>query len=633
MSDYVFSNVIDKEHLRDNSRKAFVNLDLILTDHSGPFATNAIIGSKWRQVNDVDEFSKDGIKILLHLIVSEDPCERMAARMARFVGLRVDSRCHDGTTTAMLTFCRLACIALEYMDSSLSAERYMWTKYLEETLNFCLTEIEKIKITEDDLLAYCHQQGIETTIEEVRASIAYHMAMISSKGDHDLATKISYVIRSSPKKIYGMFKDIPLAIETEEKYLLEKQEFDLSINANLGNIADYNYRSDTQYLSEDAVIFSTANEVIKGSWEAMFLTAFISSKANKRIGLTEFGECQGWEAYHGDKKNLVILSPNLGDSELIQEITDFNNKHPNHKIVYFNTQCHPRMRTSLNKTLHYMAGSYIFQDVMTSDPTLSLIGLNGPSIRVHLIGYVLTLSHLYEKDGEVFHPFYRDPELFPPYTEFAKETEELIQFAKDNITNQALDQDEVTYLISLYRALTCQDIYDIKIGGSSHDQYANRTVYEDAIGAALSAVNEGVVLGGYGHLYRSLRQSDSSYSNLHSRFADTFLSIVEDSLRHNPDSSYVHDQLLKLSDKWHYLSAEPSRYHVDCLPDAYIKLGNLACDLNHFLSRNEGFTILFQSFGGFHEQLKRCRDILPRLSNSTHLVDMRVKQEDLANVR
>jgi len=632
MSGVIFNNVIDQDDLSEKLEQAFAQLDLILSDHSGPFATNAIIGSKWRQQNDVDEFTKDGIKILRHLIVSDDPCERMAARMARFVGLRVDSRCHDGTTTSMLTFCRLARLALRHMASGyLSPERYNWAIQLEQVLSFCLEEINKFKITEEDFLIYCQKQGVTTSMEEVRASIAYHMAMISSKGDHDLATKISYVIRSSPKTIYGIYKDIPLAVETEEKYLLEQQEFDIGVSANLGNLTDYNYRSNTQYLSENAVIFATANEIAISSWESLFLTAFISTKPNKRAELSEFGKTKGWEQHHGGVKNLIILSPNLNDPGLIQEIIDFNNKNPLIRISWFDTHCHPRMRTSLDKTMHYMAGSYLFRDVM-EDPVLSLIGLEGPNIRAHLIGNMLTLSHLYEKDGEVFHPFYRDPELFPPYTQFVKETEELIQFAQENVTNQALDHDEVTYLISLYRNLTCQTIYDIKIGGSSHDQYANRTVYEDAIGAALSAVNEGVMLGGYGHLYYSLVSISGDSESMYTRFAEIFLTIIEDSLRHNSKdpllASILRDQL---GNKWSYISAIPDRYERGAHLSDYIRIGSI--DLAYFLKREKGSPILLQAFGGYHEQLKRCRDILPRMANTTHLVDMRLRQEDVAEVR
>lgn len=624
----VFNNVYNDVELKADLHRAFEGLDQILVDHAGPFATNCVIGSKWRQVNDVDEFTKDGIKILRHLIVSEEASARFAARMTRFIGIAVDKRCHDGTTTSMLLFCRLARAAISKMDLEIeSSERYYWWNAFLSTLESCLQHIDELKITEEDILARATEFGIETTIEDVRAAIAFHMAMISSKGDEDLASKIAHVIRSSPKKIYGMFKDTPLAVETEEPYILKKQEYDVAVHANIGNIQDYNYRNDTQWLSEDAVIFATGNEIVTNSMESAFLNAFISDNARYRGDLSTFGVDKGWEAYHGGKRNLIILTPMFNDPELITTINLFNMKNPDCRISFFNLQVHGRMRTSLNKTLHYMAGVYLFQDVMTYDATKSLIGLHDTKIRAHLVGHVLTLSNLYEKDGQVFHPLFAEPDLFQPYTDFCRETEELLVFAQENITNPALDPDEVTYLTSLYRALTCQEIYDIEIGGSAHDQYANRTVYEDAIGAALSAVNEGVILGGYGHLAKFMgRLNRFTEDPVYKEFEDALVSIVADTLRATDDG--VISQLINdgLTSKWNYLVADSTRFLREEFGQEYIFTETFdKKTMETFLARTAGRPILLQAWSGYHEQFRRFKDILPKLANTTHLADMRVR--------
>lgn len=642
-SPKVFGNVIDNDTLKNSLMTAFEELNDILVHHSGPFASSCVIGSKWRQVNDIDEFTKDGIKILQHLIVSEDPSARFAARMARFIGITVDSRCHDGTTTSMLLFCRLAFVALQKMDQSwLEPDRYILAKAFTNLLNKCLDYLEEMKITEEELFDLCKDSGIETSLEDVREAIAYHMAMISSKGDKDLSTKIAAVIKSCPKKIYGMFKDTPLAVETEESYILKKQDYDLGLRANLGNMQDYNYRNDTQYMTENAVIFATGNEIVINSHESMFLSSFISTNPKIRADLVEYGESQGWENFHEGKKNLIIISPLLNDPGLITEINIFNAKNPNIKISWFNIHVNGRMKTSLNKTIHYMAGVPLFTDVMMTNPILSFVGLQETNVKVHFIGSTITISNIYEKDGEVYHPLFREPDLFKPYTDFVKETESLIEFARENITNPALDQEEVTYLTSLYRSLTTQEIYDIEIGGSSHDQYANRTVYEDAIGAALSAVNEGFVLGGYGQLARWLSKTIASDFNsenmsvedcLNIDFFNALLGIVKDSLREPEDSTYVHDLIVDGdSDKWSFVVASPDLYTTNALPDQYINVQTLDKQtLNNFLDFSSNQIVLFQAFGGFHEQFKRFRDILPKLANTTHLADMRI--QDGADVR
>lgn len=633
----LFNNVIRADTLALELYDAFAALEVILEPHAGPFATNCVIGSKYRQANDVDEFTKDGIKILRHLIVSEDASERFAVRMVRFIGIAVDARCNDGTTTSMLLFCRLAKRAIDTMTYSLdNEERFRWWNDFIVVVEDCLNEIDRLKITEDDILERAHAFGISTSIEDVRSAIAFHMAMISSKGDSDLAEKIAKVIRSCPKKIFGMFRDIPSATETEEQYILKKQEFDLAINANIGNIQDYNYRNDSQWLSEDAVLFVTGNEIVSSSWESMFLKAFISDRPKERIDLEPtFGVKEGWETLHHNTRNLIIMTPMMNDPSLIETIIVFNKHNPHVRISWFNLQVPGRMRTSLNKTLHYMAGVPLFQDVMESNAASSLIGLTGPKIRAHLLGYVLALSNLYEKDGEVFHPLYRNPETFPDYTKFRLETEEMINFAKDNITNPALEQDELSYLTSLYRSLSCQDIYDIEIGGSIHDQYANRTVYEDAIGAALSAINEGVVFGGYGHLAKRMNAlSPDSYdvSCVYQVFADSISSVITSSVR-DSSNQYV-DSLIEneLHDKWDYLVADRELFLNQDSQRPYVMVKSLdKPTLEEFLRREDKTPILLQAWSGYHEQFRRFRDILPKLANTTNLADMRVREGDNVN--
>lgn len=652
--DSSFNNLTRSTDLKYGLEEAFHELADILVNHAGPFASNCVIGSKWRQVNDADESTKDGVKILKHLIVSEEEMDRFAARLSRFVGIAVDARCHDGTTTSMLLFCRLALIALEKMDHGLwDHKRYLWYRELETKLKEGLSFLDRIKITEDDILKRAEEFGLVTTIEDVRAAMAYHMAMISSKGDHDLSHKISQVIRSSPKKIYGMFKDASNPLESSNRYTLKKQEFDLSFRGNPGSATAWNYKNDTQFLAEDAVIFVTGNEIVPGQFESLFLRAFISTKMQQRANLSEFGVKQGWEAFHEGKRQLIIITPMLNDVELATDILEFNQFNPNCKITTFSLQAPHRVRTIFNKTAHYIAGKHRFSDVSTTNALDSFIGLDRRDIKVHCIGSTIEISNLYDKTGEVYHPFYSNPESFEPYTEFAKELEETILFAQDNSTNVGLDPDEVMQITGLYRTLTCQEIYDIEIGGLIHEQYANRTVYEDAMGAALSAINDGVVLGGYGHLSKYFRdkfQAKTPHRNprVESWFdrlcswmgtpnpttdeADVdqsihlaLQSIVVDSTRSYDD--LVSDLLSELVDKWSYIVALPDRFEKGY---QHVQVRDFdASTMIRFLTREaKGPPILLQAWSGYHEQFQRFADILPKLAATTNFVDMRIKEND-----
>jgi hypothetical protein len=636
-----FDNVVSGNDLADQLDAVFKNLDEILVNHCGPFASNAVIGSKWRQVNDIDEFTKDGIKIFRHLIVSEEVAARFAARMARFIGITVDSRCHDGTTTSMLLFCRLALSVINSIRSNLaSRDRYLGIKNLQVAMDVCLDILNNIKVTEDDILEKALEGGLDVNIEDVRESIAYHMAMISSKGDHDLSSKIATIIRYCPKKIFGMFRNLPMAMETKERYILEKQDYDISVNANIGNSDDYNHRNDTEYRSENAVVFASASQVVNGSWESMFLRAFISTDPREFANLSQFGVGERWADLHENKRHLIILTPMLNDPDLMSDIFEFNRKNPENKITWFNIQIKDLLKTSFNKTLHYMAGVPIFSHIGEGNALDSFIGLRGKPVKVHAIGHVVTLTDLYKKDGEVYHPLYRDPEAFEPYTRFANETEEIINECMTNVTNPALDGDQLTSLTSMYRALTCQDIYDIRIGGSVHDQRANSTVYEDAMGAALSAVSEGVVLGGYGHLAKGLLELSNSkiylgHSEISKKFlgtiGDVMVSIVRDSLRASDRDDVEALIISSLTTKWRFIAAAMSKVDTYSRPADYMEVGELDnMGIEEFLKRTPDKTFLLQAYSGYEEQILRCRDLLTKLTNTTHLVDMRIS--DGANV-
>lgn len=631
-----FNNVTSTYDLKEKLTVVFNELDDILLDHAGPFATNTVIGSKWRQHNDADEFTKDGIKILLHLLVDDDPIARFAVRMARFIGIAVDKRCHDGTTTSMLLFCRMALLAISKMDSSIfSKSRYIWQKDILRICELCLKIINDLKITEDDILERAESFGIKTKIEDVRAAVAFHMAMISSKGDYDLSEKIAKIIKHSPKKIYGMYTTDLLAKETEDRYTLRKQEYDICVNANLWNRADYNHLSDTQYLSEDTVIFATGNDIVTKSWESEFLTAFISTNTKHRMNLlSDFGVEKPWEELHEGKKRLIILSPMMSDSDLQNQIMLFNLENPSIKISGFNIQVNHQVRTTFNKTLHYMAGVPVFQDVMMKNAAASLIGLNGPTIKAHLVGNVLALYNLYEKTGEIFHPFYNDPDKFEDYTKFRKETEDLITLVSNNVTNPALESNDLNSIVYLYRALTCQEIYDIEVGGSIHEQYANSTVYEDAMGAALSAIEDGVILGGYGHLSTRLSDSPELFvENMKEEMSDLLSELVANTTRSGDD--HIKSLCSINEGKWSFIVADKDKYIRSNAEDhtSHVSVATLDDDvyMEEFLKCTTDVPVLLQAWSGYHEQFKRFRDILPKLANTTDIADMRIK--DSSDVR
>ena len=608
-----FGNFIDKFDLKEQMLSVLEEMESVLVQHAGPYATNCVIGSPYRQISDIDEFTKDGIKILASAVVSEDPIARFIARLCRFIGLAVDARCHDGTTTSMLLFCKLAKIAVNILGMDYaSPERMVEVRTLTTTLKYYLDSLDDLKITVDSLTGRFNDMGVACLRNEVLGAVAYHTAMISSKGDHDLSDKIRQLIQNSPVKSYGMFLQRPLAKETSERYILTRQEHDFAMQGSLYDVKDFNHRNGSEFLTDNAVVFATGDDLGGGSFAAEFLKAFISTEVSHRSKLFEFGCEKGWEEYHEGFKTLVILSPMCSEGNLMQIIQNYNLRNPDTKVVVLNWNgVQPRLRHHWDKTLHYMAGKPIFYDVKVTNPTQCLIGVDR-AVKVHQKGNSIALFNLYDRDGAAEHPYLQNPDAFKSYTDYRFEVEEQLEETQDNPTRAILSNDETTMLIGFYRALTCQNVLDIEIGGHTHEQRANGTVYEDAMGAALSAVEDGLMLGGYGRLV--------ALDHGHVEVCDAIEDVLFATLR----ADIKYDLVIALEkDQWAYLYADRNKC-IDAIGHTHISVRTLdITSAEAFLKCTPECGVLIQSWSGYHEQFTRFLDILPKLANTTALNDMR----------
>lgn len=626
----VFGNLVEAETLKKDAIEALDKIAAILSLHAGPYAFNSIIGSKYRQHNDIDEFTKDGIKILQHLVVSDDPSERLVTRLARFVGWAVDGRCHDGTTTSMLLFSLLAKIAVEKIDTRLfSKQSFVSSIMIKKSMERVLYHLEKLKITPQNVLEKAEELGIQTSELQVKKAIAFHMAMVASKGDRELAEKVAMLVGYMPTKFNNVFTIRPAQMETTTRYKLQKSEYDFSVGGGLILPDLHNYKNGTQFLAEDAVLFITPNDIVDQTYESMFLSAFLMGGASGRATLNAIGVEKTWKEVSEGKRPLVIMSPDIGSSELIYAINEFNKKNKDAKVIPMRYSSSIMTKQIFAKSVVYSAGKQMFDDCVGIDTFGCLLGLDKDGVKIHKIGNEIHISGLYEKNGETYHPYLGDTENHPEYNTFIADVEEQIEASENNVTNPIFSGEDLVRVIDIYRHATCQEVYNIKVGGLRHEQAANWTVYEDAIGAALSAVNDGFVFGGYGHLYRLIKSH--AICELDDRVADQLLEVLSISLRLS-DKEKLSRNLMENKDEWSYHVAS----HNVTLDDVHFCF-NLATigdkdGMTRFLDYTiDDHKVLIQAYSGFHEQLQRFGDILPKLTNSAQLIDTRAKNVTSVN--
>ena len=102
--------------------------------------------------------------------------------------------------------------------------------------------------------------------------------------------------------------------------------------------------------------------------------------------------------------------------------------------------------------------------------------------------------------------------------------------------------------------------------------------------------------------------------------------MVADSVRCTPDELFelINDDI-EIT-KWHYVVADVDQF-VKGEPHVSLECID-ANHINAFLNRDKGKPVLLQAWAGYEEQFIRFRDILPRLTNTTHLLDKRISEND-----
>lgn len=583
--------------------EAFSELAEILKDHCGPYAAFAAIGTRNRVVDSADEHTKDGIHIVESLLSNRKASARYATRLTRFIGKTIDSRCHDGTTTAMLLFCMMASHFLSRVEKSSISGRYFTSKHLKAHFDEMKTVITSIKLDVDSIHRLCKNAGLSVTKAKVRKALAFHQAMVSSKSDVEMSRAIATVIENTPINTYGLYIRDTALHEKDERITVVNKPYQLTVKAGMGSMSAFNVKLGTEFYAKDCVVFATDEELIDGTVEVEYLNALLGigpKDINKR-GL--YGLESGWHDHH-DGRRLIIVAPYLSYEPLIRNIMVFNKANPKNPIVWFNTSPDEILREIFDRTLHAIAGKPTLSQLPPENWSDTLLHGVTVSYRKDVLGF----EDLYPRDRNTLHPSYRNPKRDKYYTEFREELEAMMSFYSDHPADSPLTSDQMDFVLVMYRYLCCQRIFTVELGGTVHENKSMRTVFDDAMGSALSAVDNGVVLGGYGHLCHYLKSERDYISEATRNIYQKLLSFTFDkSTSEFTDPAEV--------------NTCPTMMQVVNRDTDTVKVKDLRDNLMDFIEMNP-VPLLFQPYVGFIEQFTRFADILPKLVSTTVLIDM-----------
>ncbi len=604
---------------------AYNDIGDILKDHCGPHATYMILPTRLGGTTLMDQFTKDGINIV-NSLKSNGPLHQHVLRIVSYVGERIDNTCHDGTTTSMMLFCDIAAqltalLSIIPLEDS-AHTRYFLRKALNDYLDECETCITTDMLTVDDFVKQFH-----TTEEQAIWAIVYHQTLIASKGDTELSYKLAELLTTLPVDLYGQYVLHSSGMETEERFILKQHDYDFEFPGMVANVEDFNYALRSELKLADVTLLVTPNQLIRGNPEAEYLYHYITNP----------------ELSANIVKPLVIITPELNDPQLYDAIRKHNIAHPQTKIIALHMQVGTASKLFAD-AICATAGALPLQSVMNTDANSAFIdgvGIEQRHTRIYI-------SNLYVKTDESLHPFYLDKTLNPFYTRVLTELKQFIANSTSRYDPKKASERMLEFSINCYRYMTSQSLVDLSIGGSSHEYIANLSVAQDAQGAAVSALRDGVILGGhqrllahttveYQHLVKQQNRDAYQEARLHILyvFGNTLLNTLstiyfadKTPCDFNTDLDLVEEFISDytahtgLDRRWLYLQSEVVNVvNVDQETAPLFTVTSKLLNVDKFLVGNSDQSVVIQPIMGYKELFKRLKELLPKIINTVGLTD------------
>lgn len=518
-------NTVREQDAYTDIKNSLKDSATFLKQFCGPFALNA--GSlASTQTISIDNFTKDGVTIYSHLSAGT-PVEETARRLIEFIGKRVDSRCHDGTTTSMMTAASLGYRWMEALAPKSRRERHQSAKTISRIVNILNNLIDEQSFTVDELVEGVKKTNPDVDEDKLRRRIFYDTIMTSSKGDEELAEKLSLVLESLPKELYNYARFENNNIESENRFEINTQQSDISIQGSFsGNPSTLpgNKRMGSSYELEDVNLVVIGNPVLDKQYESDYLINWIVNqllprKNKKNVEIPVLDSDGNQKVDENQKlvfkvetqeiveqpvrkldKPMVLLAPRF-ESTILRIVQAYNDTvdDDNRKIYLFQFyQDHTNSYHAMCKAIAVMAGngdkSYLtmMEAANRNDLDLAMI-----PCRFEYSGNRIDISDLYKKDGRKFHPFYYDKGNVRYHNVLNEMKETIDYYSKGNLGPNNKTDKLVYDLIYIQRCMICQKIIEMRVCGTAHELTANTSVVEDAMGSALSVVEEGMVLSGY----------------------------------------------------------------------------------------------------------------------------------------
>lgn len=607
--------------------KALQDVYDVLKVHCGPYARNAIIPSSADGGTYIaDRFTKDGISIA-GVLKTNSCAHNFALRRVTYVGDCVDRACHDGTTTSMMFTARLMLLVTEFLKPDEDRAQYSrleWIRAIKTVIAESRKAILDATVTLDELVTLVTKASGKKR-PKAQEMILYRQALLTSKGDEELSAATAKATLSIPEELRDRIIFSKCAFETDERFILEEQEGNISVPATL----DPKFNNEvlgTQMVYKHIDVFATPNDLTDESDETKM---FLAMLGHPKFSIENYNN-QPLIADATDKP-LLIITPKNSSYLLGQEVDTFNAKHPSRPIIIAQLHALNDTKRIYMDAVASMAGCARREEVYRTDFWASVCR----DVSVHYKDHRIHLSNLYQKNpASLYHPYYDNPKRNAYYTKTLDELRTIIRIGRTGHNKTIHDDTRVKVASEILRSMVLQSVVDLRIGGLTTDNIASEHVVQDVYGSLLSVTSHGVVFGGYFKILRALgRLGRQTEDYMVAMVAQIFISAIRDILLttyidpYNTDKVASHTQqltdifddravMLKLADKYTYAVATPGGAGPFAVFDIRDKT-----TLRRIAAKKYTDTVLLQPAKGFLEQLNRIEEILPHFVNTDRLID------------
>ena len=613
----MITNRVELDDLDADIRNAADEIYDILAQHCGPNAYYAIQPQQAAgRVKPVDVATMDGIGIVNWLKVRDDePVGEYVLRQVAYMGERVDSICHDGTTTTMM----LTAYLMRHLRSK-HPPRVM-KPAIHKVLADLRKRLDAVTFTVDSFVesvaetidVKVESQGRthaaplhDETTTTIRRALIWNQASIASKGDTELADAIVEVMERLPPEIFGQYAIADHKVETEKRWIVKRQEYDFEFDGESFPY-DRNHKSLSQVLCDVCDLYVTENFLVAGSPESAWVGEMVRTIIAKEIAF---------------ERDLVIISPKF-DEGFVEGVRRFNFSQGRSAPRIILLRQSVGLNDHRNMVLRAVRASAgvgdFFQVPSDQRNTLFIRGA-----KVWQAYHRIHITNLYPRDGGAYHPSYRTPGTDRHYDALRTEIVDTLRDAQNGHHAAEYDSGFVADLVRVYHQLVCQNPVTLEIGGTTHEHTANHSVARDALGAVVSMLEHGFVFGGLRHLM----QADLRYDN--DKVADWVWNTIRLGLLDIHDAVYYgyHNRGTVVPDAQRYGYTNPddpgnrAEYYY-LTTDGDVECEN-AVDVFTDESYSSMSRVLIQPVAGYRELLRRLGEQLPQMTAASALMNPHV---------